>query len=456
MSALTEAARSVSTYAAEARDRSLPPQVAERARLHILDTVAATVSGSVLPGGRAGQSYVAALGGTGSASVHGTRVRTSSTAAALANGMAAHADETDDSHEASTTHPGCAVVPAAFAAAESFGGGGRALLNAVAFGYDLGTRFVHALGPEALDLSGSAPSSHAFGGLFGAGFAAGSLMNLDADGFVELLSYLGQEVSGITTWLQDGEHVLKAYVFGGMPATNGTRCAELVRLGFSGSGDVLDPSRRNLLDAFSRKPDLGRLTAQLGERHAIAETNLKRYSVGSPIQAAVQALEELLERRPVAPDEVEEIRLHLNPWLADIVDGRSMPDVNVQYCLAATILDRGLSFQASHDQARMGDPEAVALMARVRVLRTLPDPPRREARVEISLAGGDVESQHADNVLGTTGNPMSLAQVESKALELMTPILGEPSARRATELILALEDLDGLDPLVEALSGGGR
>jgi 2-methylcitrate dehydratase PrpD len=38
--------------------------------------------------------------------------------AALANGVMAHADETDDSHNASRSHPGCAVVPAALAAGE--------------------------------------------------------------------------------------------------------------------------------------------------------------------------------------------------------------------------------------------------------------------------------------------------------------------------------------------------
>ena len=53
------------------------------------------------------------------ASVVGSRVVTSCVNAALANGMLAHADETDDSHAPSRNHPGCAVVPAALAAAES-------------------------------------------------------------------------------------------------------------------------------------------------------------------------------------------------------------------------------------------------------------------------------------------------------------------------------------------------
>ena len=59
--------------------------------------------------------YVDGLGGRPQATVIGTDIVTSSVNAALANGMLAHADETDDSHNASRSHPGCAVVPAALA-----------------------------------------------------------------------------------------------------------------------------------------------------------------------------------------------------------------------------------------------------------------------------------------------------------------------------------------------------
>ena len=48
----------------------------------------------------------------------GSKIVTAAVNAALANGMLAHADETDDSHAPSQTHPGCGIVPAALAMAE--------------------------------------------------------------------------------------------------------------------------------------------------------------------------------------------------------------------------------------------------------------------------------------------------------------------------------------------------
>jgi 2-methylcitrate dehydratase PrpD len=110
--------RQLSEYIAKAAMRPLPDAVVEKARHHVLDTLAAMVSGSQLRPGRMAIGYVASLGGTPEASVVGTQIRTSAVNAALANGMLAHADETDDSHAPSRTHPGCAVIPAALAVAE--------------------------------------------------------------------------------------------------------------------------------------------------------------------------------------------------------------------------------------------------------------------------------------------------------------------------------------------------
>lgn len=119
----------------------------------------------------------------------GSRIVTTVINAALAGGMLAHADETDDSHAASLTHPGCGIVPAALAMAESRKAGGTALLRAVALGYDIGTRASLALGGHALADTGR--DTHSIGTMFGAAAAAGSLAGFNADQARHLLSYMG-------------------------------------------------------------------------------------------------------------------------------------------------------------------------------------------------------------------------------------------------------------------------
>jgi 2-methylcitrate dehydratase PrpD len=88
----------LSAYMAAAATRELPGDIAEHARHHLLDTLALIISGLELPPGRAAQRYIRAFGGAGAATIAAVRLTAPPAEAALANGIMAHADETDDSH----------------------------------------------------------------------------------------------------------------------------------------------------------------------------------------------------------------------------------------------------------------------------------------------------------------------------------------------------------------------
>ncbi len=104
----------LSRYMSEAGERAVPDEVVEKAKHHILDTLAAMISGSEIRPGRAVIEFVRAYGGKEVATVVASNIVCGPVEAALANGVLAHADETDDSHGPSRSHPGVSVVPAAF------------------------------------------------------------------------------------------------------------------------------------------------------------------------------------------------------------------------------------------------------------------------------------------------------------------------------------------------------
>src|SRR5262249_1992329 len=157
---------------------------------------AAMISGSELPPGQAAQRYVREHTGNGPTTVVGSTLTAPPIDTALANGMMAHADETDDSHNESRSHPGCAVVPAALAGGEVYGIDGVGLLRAVTLGYDIGPRVVMAMGGASFSYESSL-STHSIGGTFGAAAAAASAAGLDARQMRWLLDYTAQESSGI-------------------------------------------------------------------------------------------------------------------------------------------------------------------------------------------------------------------------------------------------------------------
>jgi 2-methylcitrate dehydratase PrpD len=435
---ISTATRELSSYIAQAPSLALPAPVSEKARQHILDTIAAMISGSRLPPGRLAIAYVGALGGRAEASVVGTRLVTSCVHAALANGMLAHADETDDSHAPSRNHPGCAVVPAALAVAERVHASGEQFERAVVLGYDVAARVNYALDADAFAFAGR--MTHSVGGTFGAGAAAAALLGFDALEARHLLSYCAQQASGVGSSVRDADHIEKAFDFGGMPARNGVTAATMVAAGFTGVDDVFS-GERNFLQAYAVKPDPRKLADGLGRHFEILSTNIKKWSAGSPAQAAIDALLHLMTSEGVVTDAVKAITVHLPTGSDRTVDRTGAPDVNVQHLLALLLTDGTLTFRSIHAHERMADPSIRALAERIKVVPSdelLHARPRRQAIVEVETHDGKRHAHRVRAVRGTPDNPMGQAEVEAKARDLMEGILG----RKQTEpLIKSIREL---------------
>ncbi len=429
----------LSAYIAGALEQPLPPAVIEKARQHILDTFAAMISGARLSPGQLAIAYVQTLGGPRQSSIFGTRLLTSPIHAALANGMLAHADETDDSHAPSRTHPGCAVVPAALAVAEAVHASGEQLIRAVVLGYDVAARINYALGPDAFALTSR--STHSFGGTFGAGAAAGALLRLDAGQARHLLSFCAQQASGVGCHVRDPDHVEKAFDFGGMPARNGVYAATMVAAGMSGVDDVF-AGERNFLEAYAPEPHPELLAGELGRRFEILGTNIKKWPVGSPAQSALDALTTLIEKEKIEPDDVAALEVHLPSRSARTVDNAALPELNVQHLMAVLLTDKALTFASIHDKARMQDPAILALKGKIALVQSeelARAMPRRQAIVAVKTRDGRSLTQRTIAVRGTADNPMSQAEVEAKALDLIGNILG---VRRAKAVLRAMAKLE--------------
>ena len=429
----------LSTYISGAMACPLPQAVIEKARQHILDTVAAMISGTHLRPGEMAIAYAARLGGLRQASIVGTRLLTSHVTAALANGMLAHADETDDSHAPSRTHPGCAVIPSALAVAESVHASGEDLIKAVVVGYDVTARLNYALGPE--EFARTSRSTHSFGGTFGAGAAAGALLRLDETQTRHMLSFCAQQASGVGSSVRDSEHIEKAFDFGGMPARNGATAATMAATGFSGVDDVFS-GERNFFEAYAPDARPERLSEALGQRFEIMGTNIKKWSVGSPAQSALDALTALMQDERIGPADIEAIRVHLPTRSARTVDNAPMPDVNVQHLMAMLLVDGALSFDTIHDWRRMQIPEILALRPRITIIPSeelMHAKPSRQAIVDIETRDGRHLSRRTYAVRGSADNPMNQAEVEAKAFDLIGSVLG---ARRARAVIRAISKLE--------------
>jgi 2-methylcitrate dehydratase PrpD len=370
--------------------------------------------------------------------------------------MAAHAAETDDSHAATLSHPGCAALPAALAAVQAAGGSGSLLLRAFAAGYDVGCRVGRAAHSADRGPVVGRWSSHAVVGTFAAASDAGAASALDAQSCRFLLSYAAQLSSGVTTWVRDSGHVEKAFVFGGMPAGHGVLAASLAGAGCTGVADVFDGTP-NWLQAVCANPETAALSDGLGRRYEIMDTTLKSYAVGSPCQGPLAAVGQLLATGEVTADRLDSVEVILEPRGAAIVDNRAMPNVNLQYLMAVTLLDGGYSRRAAQDASRMGDPRVRALMARVRLV---PDAALTGTKIATVRVTGDAGATHWERTVrevhGSPRDPLTAAEVAAKALDLMAGVIPLDIAREIVAAVLDIDTAPDLTRLAALLRNAER
>jgi 2-methylcitrate dehydratase PrpD len=450
---VSDVMRRLSGYMSQARDRTLPDDILEHAKRHVLDTCAAMVSGSQLAPGRAALAFARAYGGRTVATVVGDTLRCGPIEAALANGTMAHADETDDTLAPGPWHPGCNVVPAALAVGEQFGASGIHFLRSVVLGYDVGTRVLATLQPG---LANSLKLTYGIGGVFGAAAAAGCAASLNAEQMRWVLSYTAQQSSGIESFPRDLDHIEKGFIFGGMPARGGVTSVLLVHAGWNGVNDIM-AGPGNFLMANAPGANADRLVEQLGERYDVTRANIKRWTVGQPIHAPLDALEALLKRQPIDPRQVQEIVVRYVP--GSITDNSGPSDINVQHALAVMLIDRTVTFRSIHDKARMRDPAVVRLRGMVRLV---PGPvgtsTARQPLLQITMADGTrlLQDNIGPGVLGTAANPMSRAQVVAKSRDLMAPVLGSGQTTQLIERVLAIEHMKDVRELGRLLQGASQ
>lgn len=435
----------LSTYMSEARNRELPDKVLQETKHHILDTIAAMVSGSELPSGHRAIQFARAYGGEKIATVVASNIVCGPIEAAVANGVLAHSDETDDDYTGGGAHPGSAVIPASLALGEQFGVTGMHYVRAVTLGYDIGMRSFKSLGPKMV-----LRDTHNLVGTFGAAAAGACVAGLDPQQMRWVLDYAGQQAgSGIGVWRRDTEHTEKGFVFAGMSARNGVMAAMLVQSGWTGVADILSGSE-NFMQSYSPQADPSGWTDKLGERYEVLQTTIKRWTTGGPIQSPLDAMQLILKKHPFEPDQVKQVVVRAATSAAFTVNNREMPDICLQHMIAVMMIDKTASFKAAHDKPRMQDPEILRQRAKVQLIgdeeleKLIPS---RVAIVEVTLNDGTKLTERVESVRGTPENPMSRDEVVAKSRDLMAPVLGATQTTSLIDKVLSLENVKSIREL---------
>ena len=233
-------------------------------------------------------------------------------AAAIVNGVAAHALDYDD--VAYRGHPSAVLVPAILAEAQALGASGRDMIVAYAAGYETWAELVDRE-PDQHHEKGWHPT-----GIFGsiaAAAACASLRKLDAEKTAHAIALGASQSAGI---MANFGTMTKPF-HAGRSAQSGVLAARLAANGFTASLDALE-HRQGFLAAVSPKGRMNRdapLAAGRTWRMLDEKLSVKKYPLCYCTHRALDAVLDLVRATPIDPATIDSVTVSTSPHYAGIL-----------------------------------------------------------------------------------------------------------------------------------------
>jgi len=441
---------------------SIPKDVVTELNRCLVDGFAVMLAGSRAECSHIVRQYIQQTGTAGNCSVIGTNLKTSVSLGALANGVAAHADDFDDTQLAQTpdriygllTHPTTPALAATLAAAQDVDASGKDFLAAFCVGQEVECKMSEAINPQHY-----VQGFHSTGtfGIFAATAAAAKLYGLTPQQTRFALGIAASKSSGIRV---NFGTMTKPY-HAGAAAENGIIATKLAELGYEADPNGLD-GPWGYFQVTGGGVDSDRLIGRLGNPYTIAwpGISVKPYPCGSLSHPSMDTMLDLVLEHDVKPEDVEEVRLSagsniLNPLRYQDPQNELEAKFSLQFCLGILLLRRRAGIQEFTDDVVLS-PEVQEIMRRVHTLHSseieAQGAERMRSLVEIQLKNGQVLSREATTSRGQPDRPMSKTEMSGKFADCATPTLSANGITEALDAIYRVEQMGSVNELIGVLT----
>jgi 2-methylcitrate dehydratase PrpD len=299
--------RDIGRFAAETGFDDLPRDVVRSVSLGFTDCCAVMLAGSAEPA----VDHVRQLFAPGAKLPFGDAGLPAHTRALIA-GTAAHVLDYDD--VALDGHPSAVLVPALLSLSRSHRANGRDLVTAYAVGFEVWAELIRR-DRDHHHNKGWHPTT-VFGAVAAAA-ACSSLLRLSPEAAANAVAISASLAGGLAA---NFGSMTKSFQVG-RAAEAGVIAAELAATGFTGTRDTIEHPR-GFLAAISPSGrfDVDHPSA-LGRNWRLAATglNIKQYPICYCAHRAVDAVVDLLAKRPMKSDEIARIDVHLGRTASNIL-----------------------------------------------------------------------------------------------------------------------------------------
>src|SRR5437868_1698416 len=380
--------REFAGFVAGLQYENLPPEVVDRAVGVTLQALSSALVAHDMPGSRQALALMREeeAGGGGAATVlcHGAKL--TKAGAAFVNAETIFAGGKWDTFRM-LTHPGIAILPAAFAVAEITGASGKEFLTAVAAGYEVMERMAAEFIPTVM-----ARAFHAgpVFGIFGAAVAAAKLQRLDENQIHSAIAQCVNLAAGNLEGARSGGRSLRE----GGAVRNALLAVALAKHGTPGGETTLEGeagfyhayagnNRGELRYSFTgdNRADLGKITEGLGHDWIFLETLYRIYSTAGYNIAHIDVTARLCAEHNLKYSDIDHIEAVVN-WLETEYPSPAFPSRGIdipprpgstQYFTAYGAVTRGYPLLRGGDPGpgETDPPEVLDLMHRVTLIPTV-------------------------------------------------------------------------------------
>jgi 2-methylcitrate dehydratase PrpD len=455
----------VASFVRNTRYRDIPPEVVRLAQEFVLDGLGVILAGSAAEqGAKIVQAHVRQSGGKAEATVLGTGFITSAPKAALANGVAGHAMDYDDTQLSTSkegvygllTHPTVPVLSAVLAMGEKLKISGENLLLAYIIGVEAECRIADAINPH--HYQAGFHSTATMGGL-GAAMAVGKLMKLKEEVLRRALGIAASMASG----LRENFGTMTKPLHAGRAAENGVTAAQLAAMGFTAAQNILE-AKRGFFNAMAGGFDETKIAGRLGRPYFISEPgiSIKPYPSGSLSHPAQDLILDLVKAHDLHAEDIETIDVGTNsnvpnaliyPMPKTALEGK----FSIPFCMAMGVLERKAGIAQFKDK-KVREPKVIEFMKRVTLyvddeLEALGYDQVR-SRIRIKLKNGRTIEGRADVARGHPLKPMSWEDLGEKFRDCAALALSKKNTEEAIGLVANLARVPSIRPLIRALTRG--
>jgi 2-methylcitrate dehydratase PrpD len=439
----------------------IPSDVLQEITRCLVDGFGVILSGVPAASSRIIQQYISESTTTGKSSVLGTSINTSSELAALANGVAGHAEDFDDTQLSTSpdrlygllTHPTTPVLAATLGVAQEIGASGKDFLTAMCAGFEVECKIAEAINPDHY-----VKGHHTTGtiGTFASVIAASKLWGLTSKEIRFAIGIAASKSAGIRA---NFGTMTKPY-HAGAAAQNGIISAKLAKLGYEADPMALD-GQWGYFQVKGGGSDSERLIGKLGNPYTIINpgVSVKPYPCGSLSHPSMDTLLDIILEQDIVPDEVAEVRLGaghniLNPLRYQNPQNELEAKFSLQFCLGILIIRRRAGLQEFTDAVVQSEPVR-EMMKRIHTYHS-PDieakgADKMRSSIEIRLKDGQTFQKEAFTSRGQPDRPMTKEELKGKFINCTQNTLSEEYMNKALEMIYQVQDLQNIGELVKLM-----